>query len=72
MSQSQKIWNKAIQRRVAVTSRALGSMKGIKMKGETESVSRQIQDLRTSELDLSKKYRVLFMWDILLGKICCQ
>ena len=62
MSPHRAIWNKAVQRRVAITSAALDSMKGVKMMGLTALLSSQIQALRVYELDLSKVFRKLIAW----------
>ncbi|OBT51212.1 hypothetical protein VE04_08393, partial [Pseudogymnoascus sp. 24MN13] len=62
MGPNQALWNKAVQHRVAVTSTALGSIKGIKLMGLTEHVAHQIQDLRVAELELSKAFRRLIAW----------
>jgi ATP-binding cassette, subfamily C (CFTR/MRP), member 1 len=42
----QKIWVEAIQRRIAITSSILESMKSIKMMGLTEAISAMIQGQR--------------------------
>jgi ATP-binding cassette, subfamily C (CFTR/MRP), member 1 len=60
-------WNKAIQKRVAVTSNVLSQMKGIKLLGLTERLSLNIQGLRVAELELSKKFRGLMVWISLIG-----
>lgn len=62
MGPNQALWNNAVQHRVAVTSAALGSIKGIKLMGLTEHMAHQIQDLRVVELDLSKAFRRLIAW----------
>ena len=62
MGPSQMSWNKAVQERVSVTSNALESMKGIKMMGLTLPLSKEIQDLRVKELEISKSFRKLIAW----------
>lgn len=62
MGPSKGIWNAAVQKRVGVTSSALGNMKGLKLMGMTNIVSSDIQNLRVRELDLSKKFRRLIVW----------
>lgn len=57
--QRQRKWMASIQKRVGITSEALGSMKGIKMSGLTASISKQIQGLRDFELSESTKFRQL-------------
>ncbi|KAI9838545.1 MAG: hypothetical protein M1819_004854 [Sarea resinae] len=53
----QQVWFKAIERRVAVTSIVLESMRGIKMMGLTPVVSNTVQEFRKREIDLSKGFR---------------
>ncbi|KFY97582.1 hypothetical protein V500_01998 [Pseudogymnoascus sp. VKM F-4518 (FW-2643)] len=62
MGPNQALWNEAVQHRVAVTSTALGSIKGIKLMGLTKHMAHQIQDLRVAELELSKAFRRLIAW----------
>lgn len=62
MGPTKGIWNAAVQKRVGVTSSALGNMKGLKLMGMTDIVSSDIQNLRVKELDLSKKFRKLIVW----------
>ena len=54
---SQKEWAAAIQRRVAATASVLYKMKGIKMTSLSETIAKQVQDLRVSELNISSKFR---------------
>ena len=55
----QKVWLKAIQKRVNITSEALGVMKGVKFSGLTDKLTTIIQDLRNKELDISLAFRRL-------------
>lgn len=52
-------WIGAIQRRVAVASTSLGSMKSIKLSGLVEVMSRLIQAERVRELKLARDFRWL-------------
>ena len=62
MGARQKLWVESVQRRVAITSSMLGSMKSVKMMGLSDTMSSTIQGQRIRELDLSKKLRILSVW----------
>jgi ATP-binding cassette subfamily C (CFTR/MRP) protein 1 len=62
----QKEWVKAIQRRVGMTASMLASMKSVKMMGLERVLFDTIQSQRVRELDLSKRFRVMMMWRMLL------
>lgn len=64
----QKAWLVTIQRRINYTSGILGSMKNVKMLGLTNQLSTNIQQLRSSELATSKRYRRVQSLNISLGK----
>jgi ATP-binding cassette subfamily C (CFTR/MRP) protein 1 len=64
----QALWLEAIERRVAVTSAMLGSMKGVKMCGLTQHLMTKIQDMRLEELAISEKFRKLLIWNMGLGR----
>ncbi|OLN88034.1 Multidrug resistance-associated protein 7 [Colletotrichum chlorophyti] len=49
-------WNEGVQNRVSMTSSMLAQIKGIKMMGLTDCLSSVLQDLRVSELELSKSW----------------
>lgn len=49
-----------------MTSSMLGSMKSVKMMGLSDILSETIQSQRVRELDLSRKYRVMSLWRLLL------
>lgn len=68
MGPARMTWNRAVQKRVAVTSSTLHNMKGIKLTGLTQLVSENVQSLRTKELNLSKDFRVLNAWLMVIGK----
>lgn len=57
MTSRQSIWLAAVERRINFTSGIFGSMRNVKMLGLETQMSANIEDLRTSEIALSKKYR---------------
>ena len=61
-------WLEAIERRIAVTSQMLGSMKGVIMCGLTDVLGTHIQAMRMEELRISGKFRRLLIWNMGLGK----
>lgn len=54
---TQKEWIEAVQKRVAITSSALRSIRGIKMQGLTARLSEDLQELRVQELEYAKPFR---------------
>lgn len=56
---AQTPWLEAIEARLAVTAKALGSMKAIKMTGLAGIVSATIRQLRLDEIRASLRWRVL-------------
>lgn len=64
----QRKWMAAIQKRVGITSDILGVMKGVKMLGISEPLSKQIQGLRDFEIAESKKFRKLQVLLISMSK----
>jgi ATP-binding cassette subfamily C (CFTR/MRP) protein 1 len=54
---TQKEWVVAVQKRVAITSSALKSIRGIKMQGLTTRLSEDLQELRVEELEYAKPFR---------------
>ncbi|KAI9150479.1 ABC multidrug transporter B [Paramyrothecium foliicola] len=60
----QALWLEAIERRIAVTSAMLGSMKGVKMCGLTDVLKARIQAMREEELRISGKFRRLLIWNM--------
>ncbi|KAE9377881.1 putative ABC multidrug transporter [Stipitochalara longipes BDJ] len=52
-------WNRGVQKRVSATSSMLAQIKGLKMMGLTGYMSTLIQELRITELNLSKKFRIV-------------
>ncbi|RDW58727.1 hypothetical protein BP6252_13203 [Coleophoma cylindrospora] len=57
----QRLWLEAIQRRVTATASVLASMRGIKMSGHIQTVTTTLINLRTEEIHISMKYRVLLV-----------
>ncbi|KAK0106876.1 hypothetical protein ONS95_003598 [Cadophora gregata] len=60
----QALWLEAIERRIAATTEMLGSMKGVKMCGLTDVLSKELQHLRLEELRISKRFRKLLIWNM--------
>ncbi|RDW76399.1 putative ABC multidrug transporter [Aspergillus mulundensis] len=60
----QAMWLEAIERRISATSSMLGSMKGIKMLGLQSSLMRLVHGLRIDELEISKRFRKLLVWNM--------
>ncbi|KAF7933004.1 uncharacterized protein EAE97_008771 [Botrytis byssoidea] len=54
---TQKEWVEAVQKRVAITSSALKSIRGIKIQGLTTRLSEDLQELRVQELEYAKPFR---------------
>jgi hypothetical protein len=65
----QDAWLKAVQVRLKATESTLGSIRGIKMMGLTELLSRVIQSLRVKELLLAMNYRKLQVTSIVICKL---
>jgi ATP-binding cassette subfamily C (CFTR/MRP) protein 1 len=65
----QAMWLEAIERRIAATTSMLSAMKGVKMCGLTEVLSKTLQDLRVDELRISKKFRKLLIWNMAFSKL---
>ncbi|KAI9744668.1 MAG: hypothetical protein M1818_002197 [Claussenomyces sp. TS43310] len=65
----QDAWLKAVQRRLRTTESTLGSIKGIKMMGLTESLAKVIQDMRLKELLLAMDYRKLQIASIIISLV---
>ena len=66
----QKMWLTAIEKRITATTVMLSSMKGVKMCGLTETLTKTIQDLRVDELNISRKFRKLLIWNMAFSKFC--
>ena len=57
-------WLEAIERRISSTGGMLGSIKGVKMLGLQDSFMKFVHGLRIEELDISKKFRTLLVWNM--------
>jgi hypothetical protein len=64
--QRQALWLEAIERRIAATAAMLDSMKGVKMCGLTEVLRDDLQRLRVDELEISKGFRKLLIWTMMI------
>lgn len=64
----QATWLAAVERRINFTSEILGSMRSVKMLGLEAQMSTHIEDLRTTEITSSKRYRRVQCLLIALGK----
>ncbi|KAM7195580.1 P-loop containing nucleoside triphosphate hydrolase protein [Naviculisporaceae sp. PSN 640] len=64
----QRRWMQAIEKRVGVTTDAIGYIKGIKMSNLTERVSNQIQGFRESEMEDQKAFRRLQITNITIAQ----
>ena len=67
----QRRWMAAIQKRVGITSEVIGSMKGVKVAGLSDKAEKQIEDLRTEELEKSTSFRKTQIATLMLGKKPC-
>lgn len=63
----QAMWLEAIERRISATSTMLASMKGIKMSGLKDTLLATMQKLRVEELEISKRFRRLIIWNMVFG-----
>lgn len=63
------MWNQTIQKRVSSTSSMLTQIKGLKMMGLTDYIAKSIQDLRASELEVSKIFRAFIVKIVLIGML---
>ena len=64
----QAMWLEAIEKRISATTAMLSAMKGVKMCGLTETLSKSIHQLRIDELNISKKFRKLLIWNMAFGE----
>jgi len=65
----QAMWLEAIEKRITATTAMLSAMKGVKMCGLTETLSKTIQELRVDEMRISKKFRKLLIWNMAFAYI---
>jgi hypothetical protein len=68
----QAAWLEAIERRIKATTAMLSAMKGIKMCGLTDILSTTLQALRVDELNISKKFRHVIVWNMIFSKLPIQ
>ncbi len=68
----QRRWMAAIQKRVGITSDVISSMKGVKVAGLSEKAEKQIEDLRSYELERSTAFRKTQIATLLLGRFPSQ
>jgi ATP-binding cassette subfamily C (CFTR/MRP) protein 1 len=61
-------WLEAIERRISATTSVLGAMKGIKMSGLKHVILTTLHKLRIDELNISKGFRRLLIWNMALGE----
>lgn len=60
-------WLEGIEKRISSTSGMLGSIKGVKMLGLQNSFMKFVHGLRLSELDISRKFRTLLVYNMAFG-----
>lgn len=66
---AQVAWIEKIQERLRVTSTMIDDMKAVKMLGLSSVMSNMIRMLRQAEIQTSKVYRKLLVWNVLLCKM---
>jgi ATP-binding cassette, subfamily C (CFTR/MRP), member 1 len=64
----QALWLQAIERRIGATSAALAAMKGVKMCGLTDSLLKNLHQLRVDEMRIARKFRLLLIWNLAFGE----
>jgi hypothetical protein len=69
VEKAQVAWIEKVQERLRTTSATLDDMKAVKLLGLSDIISNTIQKLRQAEIQTSKVYRKLFVWNVLLCKI---
>jgi len=67
-SNSQRLWIERVEERLKITSSMLGDMKAVKMLGLTDKMESIIQGLRQVEIETSKVFRKILIWQIFLCK----
>ncbi|GKZ33977.1 hypothetical protein AbraIFM66950_004108 [Aspergillus brasiliensis] len=65
----QRIWNQAVQERIAATASVLDSIRSIKMLGISYFAQLRICDLRDAELQRARGARMLLMWRNVVANI---
>ncbi|KAL7941244.1 P-loop containing nucleoside triphosphate hydrolase protein [Trichoderma barbatum] len=66
---AQKRWVDCVEKRVGATSNMLSRIKSAKMLGLMNHWSQAIENLRTIEIDVSAKFRILRVWAIIIGNV---
>ena len=69
LSKRQKAWLAAQQKRIAMTSSMLGSMRSLKMMGSQDTVESIIQDQRLREIDMAKQFRWMMVLLNTIGEL---
>ncbi|KAG8415785.1 hypothetical protein J3458_009605 [Metarhizium acridum] len=64
---AQKRWVDCVERRISATSNMLSNIKSAKMLGLMNHWGQAIEKLRTIEIDVSGKFRILRVWAIIIG-----
>jgi ATP-binding cassette subfamily C (CFTR/MRP) protein 1 len=63
----QKKWMEKIQKRVGLTSNAIGEMKALKIAGLEGPVEESIQQMRVEELKAGAQFRMILTWSVIIG-----
>lgn len=66
---AQVAWIEKVQERLRITTTVLDNMKGVKMLGLSTIVFDVIHKLREVEIQTSKIFRKLLVWNVLLCKM---
>lgn len=64
----QQNWLVAMQKRLAITARTVGSLKAVRMLGIESRIADKIQALRVDEIQISKAFRNLLIVTVFLCK----
>jgi ABC-type multidrug transport system fused ATPase/permease subunit len=74
VKKAQVAWIEKVQKRLRITSTVLDDMKAVKMLGLSGVMSDLIQKSRQIEIQTSKLFRKLLIWNVLLCKVlvCCS
>lgn len=65
----QAMWLEAIERRISSTTSMLSSIKGVKMLGLKSTLMKCVHNLRIDELNISRRFRKLLVWNMTFGKL---
>ncbi|GAB1201893.1 hypothetical protein APSETT445_000488 [Aspergillus pseudonomiae] len=71
VSRHQKLWLEASQKRVDFTTKVLESIKSIKMLGLIEGMVHMIEELRTEEIEISKRFQKIQAAKASFGPMGC-